>query len=847
MPRNGAGTATPPAGNPVVAGTAISTTWGNNTVNDVYSELTNSIPRDGQAAPTANLPMGGYRHTNVADAAVGTQYLSAKQAMNDAANYVTTVGGTVDVITLAPTIPCLGYVAGQRFVFTASGDNTTTVTINVTSLGAKDLKWSDGSVLAAGDIVSGAWVYIRYNGTSFVLESVSKSARAPIVVNTLANLKKVTGATNGQIAFLSGYTFVNDGAWNVYAWNSSSTATANNGSVVQATAIVTGRWLMVNSVERRPQQFGSVGDGVTNDDTAMAAAFSGGNCRVIIDRPHYLTSAITVESNTTVEFLPGGSVVFDGTGSPFRSVGALGSLYLLASNISKGDTSFTVGAGDGVNFAAGNVVWVQSEATALGYPGHKKAELVVIDSVSGDTINIEGCFADSYAIADTAKAGVAAMVENVRYINPMLTNKKWTTAITTATGAFIVGYFVRGMSVEGGLLAQNNSAGVVPVNCMDFKMRGVHCRDLRDNTGMSIYGYGVEIAGATILSVINGCTFERCRHGVTTGTASGGPTPNYGVQRGVSVSGCTAIDCSHTSFDTHEDSDGVTISGNTVIRGAIVGIATRSYRTTITGNTIMGVKGNGIYCDDTSLDTTIAGNTISNCRQTGNTAGSERGHGVYVVASGVNISGNTISYCDNFGVYVGNTGAVGRDVEISGNMIMNNCQNPSTTWASASMSGVYVNTNGNRLTINGNHITDSQVSKTQKYGIWVDYLATDGSYVTVQNNNCMNNGTGPWLNTSGKTLINFIGNIPRTMPGFIARFDTSTGSIPASSEATVSVVFGSSFANSSYDIMQSLVGTNLEIKEVRAVGASGIDVRVYNRDAGSARTGAIRTTIIARE
>ena len=65
MPRNGAGTATPPAGNPVVSGTTITSTWGNDTVNDIYNELTGSLAKDGQTTPTANLPMGGFRPTGL--------------------------------------------------------------------------------------------------------------------------------------------------------------------------------------------------------------------------------------------------------------------------------------------------------------------------------------------------------------------------------------------------------------------------------------------------------------------------------------------------------------------------------------------------------------------------------------------------------------------------------------------------------------------------------------------------------------------------------------------------------------------------------------------------------------
>ena len=53
MPRNAAGTYTLPAGNPVVAGTAIEATWANTTLADIANELTNSLSREGEGGMLA--------------------------------------------------------------------------------------------------------------------------------------------------------------------------------------------------------------------------------------------------------------------------------------------------------------------------------------------------------------------------------------------------------------------------------------------------------------------------------------------------------------------------------------------------------------------------------------------------------------------------------------------------------------------------------------------------------------------------------------------------------------------------------------------------------------------------
>jgi hypothetical protein len=59
MSRNGSGTYNLPAGNPVVTGTTISSTWANNTLSDIANSLTQSIAADGQTPITGALQMGG--------------------------------------------------------------------------------------------------------------------------------------------------------------------------------------------------------------------------------------------------------------------------------------------------------------------------------------------------------------------------------------------------------------------------------------------------------------------------------------------------------------------------------------------------------------------------------------------------------------------------------------------------------------------------------------------------------------------------------------------------------------------------------------------------------------------
>jgi hypothetical protein len=88
MSRNGSGTYTLPAGNPVVTGTTISSTWANNTLSDIASALTDSVAADGQTTMAGQLDLGNNKiinlanGTNSADAVTFSQLNTAIAGVN---------------------------------------------------------------------------------------------------------------------------------------------------------------------------------------------------------------------------------------------------------------------------------------------------------------------------------------------------------------------------------------------------------------------------------------------------------------------------------------------------------------------------------------------------------------------------------------------------------------------------------------------------------------------------------------------------------------------------------------------------------------------------------------------
>lgn len=234
MARNGAGTYTLPAGNPVTTGTTISSSWANNTLNDMASALTTSLAYDGQTSPVSNLPMATYAHTGVGNATVRTMYASAGQVQDSTLTYLTSASGTDTITALAP-VTLSAYVAGQVFRFIASGANTGATTLNINSIGAKAITKNGTTALVANDILAGSVVILTYDGTQFQL---SNPATLPASVSSFT--AGTTGftpstATTGAIT-LAGTLNVANGGTGATTLTANSLVAGNGTSAVSLIA-----------------------------------------------------------------------------------------------------------------------------------------------------------------------------------------------------------------------------------------------------------------------------------------------------------------------------------------------------------------------------------------------------------------------------------------------------------------------------------------------------------------------------------------------------------------------------------------------------------------------------------
>lgn len=131
--------------------------------------FTASIAKDGQTTPTANLPMGTFKHLAVGNATTRDQYAAAGQIQDAAIISATATGTDTYAITPAPAVT--SYTTNQRWYVTFTNANTGAATLNVSGVGAKAITKNGASALIAGDIPAGAIRLVQYDGTQFQIVS----------------------------------------------------------------------------------------------------------------------------------------------------------------------------------------------------------------------------------------------------------------------------------------------------------------------------------------------------------------------------------------------------------------------------------------------------------------------------------------------------------------------------------------------------------------------------------------------------------------------------------------------------------------------------------------------------
>jgi hypothetical protein len=199
MPRNGSGTYTLPAGNPVSPGTTIESSWANTTLSDIATELTNSLSRTGAGGMLASF--------RVADGSITTPGVAFLNETNSgfyrasAGNIRWGVTG-VDVVLLSAS----GVVIPAGRTTTMNGNATVGGTFGVT--GAATLSSTlavTGAITATGGLVGN----ITSSGTS-TFTDVTISGTLDMTAGSSATITGLSTPTNASDAANKGYVDTQD-------------------------------------------------------------------------------------------------------------------------------------------------------------------------------------------------------------------------------------------------------------------------------------------------------------------------------------------------------------------------------------------------------------------------------------------------------------------------------------------------------------------------------------------------------------------------------------------------------------------------------------------------------------
>jgi hypothetical protein len=145
-------------------------------------------------------------HVTGTDEARASTVLGTASVVQDGKWTYVAGAGSADVQTL-PLVPAVGaYVAGQRFQFLPTADNTGACTLNVSGLGAKNILKSDGAGAlenpAAADLDTVLVADVIYDGTQFILQNPGVVSSGTVTVS--GGGTGATSLTDGGVLLGSG-------------------------------------------------------------------------------------------------------------------------------------------------------------------------------------------------------------------------------------------------------------------------------------------------------------------------------------------------------------------------------------------------------------------------------------------------------------------------------------------------------------------------------------------------------------------------------------------------------------------------------------------------------------------
>lgn len=179
-----------------IAGVKVRSDLTDTELEDLATAIENCVARDGQNAASANLPMGGYKHTGVATGSGGSsrsEYTSGASVQDGAIWDAGDTGGTSTAFTATLSPAIAAYAAKQLFRVKFNAAFGSAPTINFNGVGAKKMYYMVGSTatqLTTNNVPQNYVGILRYDA------SLDSAAGAFLLLNPPLELGAVSLTTS---------------------------------------------------------------------------------------------------------------------------------------------------------------------------------------------------------------------------------------------------------------------------------------------------------------------------------------------------------------------------------------------------------------------------------------------------------------------------------------------------------------------------------------------------------------------------------------------------------------------------------------------------------------------------
>jgi hypothetical protein len=531
------------------------------------------------------------------------------------------------------------------------------------------------------------------------------TADLPTVPGLAGKVDKSTVTTKGDVLAATGSAAI--ARVGVGANDQVLTADSTQAAGLKWDAATDSNAIHKGDIVQNVKDYGAIGDGTTDDKTAIQAAIDAANAAGggIVYLP---TGVYNIASSPGLNLKEGVALVGAGTaattikqsywpGSFLAFIKAQGTYTdadqtTLTADANAGDSTLTVASTSGINvgdyFLLGSdTAFLNAIASASHDELRNRGEIVRVLSVdSGTALTIRGYVQDFYATAAAASLKTISYIAGVGLRDLAIVNSD----PGNHTSDMVSFLAVRDFDVQNVLFKDGDNVGLSLDLCREGTVTGCRWLDFADNPGATQFGYGINLVRATEDVAITGCAFRRLRHSVTTN----GLDNKRGVPRAITISGCSAMHMTNAAFDTHVQGAGITFTGCNAVNCDSNGFQIRSADTKVIGCTVSYCQG-GIIIAHEADGSEANGNTIRKIVRK-NSAG---GFGIQVVGTKrARVVNNSIDSTTKNSIYI----LDGSDyTQISGNL----CHNPGND--GTLQSGIKVDS---AATCVGLRIIDNEVS-----------------------------------------------------------------------------------------------------------------------------------------